>query len=68
MSEQINFDQMVQAVEQAHNTIKRADMVAGNMARILKGRLRTANVPSHVLSDLKRELANFNMHTGQWKP
>lgn len=67
MNEQITFDQMVQSVEQAHTTIRRADMVAGQMARILKGRLRTANIPRHVLCDLKKELKDYNMHTGEWK-
>ena len=67
MSDQISFDAMVQAVEQAHTTIRRADMVAGKMARILKGRLRTADIPNHVLCELKKELKDFNMHTGEWK-
>lgn len=67
MTDQISFGQMVQAVEQAHTTIRRADMVAGQMARILKGRLRTANIPQHVLCELKKELKNYNMHTGTWR-
>lgn len=67
MTDQISYDQMVQAVEQAHTTIRRADMVAGQMARILRGRLRTADIPLHVLRDLKKELKDFSMHTGEWK-
>lgn len=67
MTDQISFNQMAEAVEQAHSTIRRADMVAGQMARILKGRLRTASIPHHVLCDLKKELKDYNMHTGEWK-
>ncbi|TKA90363.1 hypothetical protein [Halopseudomonas bauzanensis] len=67
MTDQISFTQMSEAVEQAHDTIRRADAVAGKMARILKGRLRTANVSNDVLRSLKKELKDFNMHTGEWK-
>ncbi|SDS24394.1 hypothetical protein SAMN05216198_1522 [Halopseudomonas litoralis] len=67
MTDQISFDQMVGAVEQAHTTIRRADRVAGQMARLLRGRLRSADIPNYILRDLKKELRDFNMHTGEWK-
>ena len=49
--------------EQVQNEMKHS---AATMARLLQGNLR--HVPSHVLTNLKRELRDFNMHTGSWKP
>ena len=64
----MTITEMEQALEDARITMARADAVAGQLARILRGRLRNANIPSYILKDLKKELANFNMHTGEWKP
>ena len=59
------FDEMKQAVAEADHTMRAADSVAGDIASMLRGRLR--HVPAYFLKDLKRELRDFNMHTGQWK-
>lgn len=59
---------MENAVDDARRTLAQADRAAARMAGMLRGRLRTGDIPSYVLRDLKRELANFNMHTGEWKP
>lgn len=60
------FDQMTQAVEEAKTTLRAADNVATQMARMLDGRLRS--VESHyALSNLKNELRDYNIHTGEWK-
>lgn len=59
------FDQMRAAMAEAHQVQRAADQHAGEMARILKGRLR--RVSPAVLADLKRELQQFNAHTGRWK-
>lgn len=64
----MTINEMEQALEDARQTMARADRVAGQLARMLRGRLRNANIPSYILKDLKKELANFNMHTGEWKP
>ena len=60
------FDTMRAAVAQARQVQQWADEHAHAMAVILRGRLR--HVSSGVLSDLKRELRDFNIHTGEWKP
>lgn len=59
------FDEMRAAVSQAETTLRAADSVADSMARLLRGRLKS--VPGYVLSDLKRELRDFNIHTKEWK-
>lgn len=59
------FDAMRAAVREAQDTLRAADEMARDMARLLRGRLR--NVPPGLLRDLKRELTAFNAHTGDWK-
>jgi hypothetical protein len=61
----VNFDDMHAAVQQAKATMSLADGFAHRMAAMLIGRLQ--HVPSWVLKDLKRELRDFNIHTGEWK-
>lgn len=63
----MTITEMEQALEEARITLARADRVAGQMARMLRGRLRSADIPAYILKDLKKELAKFNMHTGAWK-
>ncbi|MFA6051530.1 MAG: hypothetical protein WC762_02965 [Methylobacter sp.] len=60
------FDQMLDAVNEAEQTLHAADSVADKMARLLVGRLRKVR-SAWVLKALKRELADFNMHTQEWK-
>lgn len=59
------YDQMREAVMQAQATMRAADNVADDMARILRGRLR--KVSTWHLKRLKKELSQFNAHTGTWK-
>ena len=59
------FDQMREAVAEAKNTMQAADAVADSMARMLTGRLSKVN--SYTLTQLKKELRDFNMHTGTWR-
>lgn len=56
---------MEQAVKQAENTIKVAEMFTHKMATFLIGRLRNVN-PS-TLKRIKNELTKFNAQTGEWK-
>lgn len=56
---------MREAVQEARITMMAADRVVSEMAGLLRGRLR--NVYSRTLADLKKELRNFNAHTGEWK-
>jgi hypothetical protein len=61
------FGDVLAAVEQAKDQLDAADSVANNMAKLLGGRLRKVYSRS-VLADLKRELSDFNIQTGKWKP
>lgn len=63
----MRFDEMKEAVRDARATINRADMHVSSMASMCAGRLRRAGVSHHTLCELKKELANYNMHTGSWK-
>lgn len=63
----MNFTEMTEAVRDAKSTINRADNFVCNMADMIVGRLRTANISGYVLKKLKRELRDYNIHTGTWK-
>lgn len=59
------FDEMRSAIEEAKTTLRAADRIAAEMGWLLIGRLRHCN---HMdLVRLKKELANYNIHTGKWK-
>lgn len=53
------------AINEAQKTLSQADRVAQQMGRLLQGRLK--NISPYVLEQLKRELRDFNMHTGKWR-
>jgi len=55
------------AVERAKRDIYRADQCVNDMAELCAGKLQSSNVGAWALTKLKRELANFNIHTGRWK-
>jgi len=59
--------EMKEAVREAEQTLRAADNVADSIAYLLKHRLRSGGVSCSALTALKKELANFNMHTGCWK-
>ncbi len=59
------FDLMRQAVSEAQHTMSAVDSQANNLANMLEGRLR--KVQPWVLARLKKELSQFNAHTGKWK-
>jgi hypothetical protein len=60
------FDEVRAQVEAAKDQLRAADHVAGNMAWLLRGRLRHVASPS-TLKELKRELRDFDMARGRWK-
>lgn len=62
----MNFLEATLAIQDAENTIRAADNMADRLARILVGRLRKVCSVT-VLSQLKKELSQFNAHTGTWK-
>jgi len=53
------FDEMREAMQEAEDTLRAA-------ARLLSGRMRKVN-SSYLIAQLKRELRDFNIHTGKWK-
>lgn len=62
----MTLSDMERAVDEANATLSRADMLADKLARLLIGRLKRVS-SGYVLRALKKELANYNMHTGDWK-
>ena len=56
---------MQQEITEARTTLEHADQLAPQLAKLLQGRLR--HVHSWTLKALKRELRDFNIHTGKWK-
>lgn len=61
----MNWDDFRQAFSTARHTMNQADNVANDMADMLDGRLR--KVSGFRLAKLKRQLRDFNIHTGEWK-
>jgi multidrug resistance efflux pump len=61
------FDDVRAAVSAAKFQLQAADSVATNMAALLMGRLRKVQSDA-ALAALKRELADYNIQTGKWKP
>jgi hypothetical protein len=58
------FDEMRREVEQAKRLFQAIDSVTNDMARLLDGRLHSVS-PS-ILKRLKKQLRDFNAHTGRW--
>jgi hypothetical protein len=68
MSDSRPFDAVVElltAVEDAAQLQRDINRQANSIAVILRGRMR--HVYGGVLADLKRELADYNIHTQRWK-
>lgn len=59
------FDDIRSAVQQARELNRACDQQANTLADLLEGRLQ--HVSTCRLTKLKRELRDFNMHTGRWK-
>lgn len=59
------FDEVCAAIDAAEATNRACNDNAYRMAKLLRGRLR--NVSHGDLVALKKELQDFNMHTGRWK-
>ena len=62
----MNITEMKLALEQARETIRNADVVVKEYAWLLKGRLRTSGVSGMVLTALKKELRDWDIHRGRW--
>jgi hypothetical protein len=62
----VNLSEINAGIEEAKQTLRNADSVATKLAQMLVGRLRKVQWEDY-LRDLKRELAKFNIQTGQWR-
>jgi hypothetical protein len=64
----MKLEEMRIAVEEAKSVLYRVDVLTENMLRMIAGRLRgNKRISGYILSELKRELRDFNIHTKQWK-
>lgn len=63
----ISYSVIQAARDDAQHQIYLADRAVRDAARLIKGRLKAGDVPAWVLADLKKELKDFNAHTGKWK-
>lgn len=59
------YDTMRNAIAQAKEVNRAADDSANAMADLLDGRLK--RVSRYRLARLKKQLRDFNIHTGLWK-
>ena len=65
------YDVFKEAVDEADHTMRMVDSLADRLAQMLVGRLRkigSGRYPNSTLCSLKKELSQYNMTTGQWKP
>lgn len=59
------YDEMEMAIQQAEEVKRAAKTHARRMARFLVGNLRDCNHSELVA--FKKELKDYNIHTGKWK-
>lgn len=59
--------EMKETIRVAKRTVGNADYVIENMAFIIAGRLRISGVSGLTLEKLKKELRDYNIHTGRWR-
>ena len=65
----MQMHEVLQALADAKTTLQRADSVATDLLKLLRGRLRhvgTDYTSRTALADLKRELRDFNITTRRW--
>ena len=61
----MEWDDFTSAVRSAKSDVSRGDSAIRELAGLMVGRIRLANIPGAVLAKLKRELRDFNLQT--WK-
>lgn len=62
----MNWNEFSEAVEDARETMRGADIAVQRLAKLLPGRLRTSGIDHATLCALKRDLADYNMQTHRW--
>ena len=63
------WDDMREAYKEAETTIRAADFMIADMAKMISGKLHNIELNYQntlVLKKLKNELSNFNLQTGRW--
>jgi len=63
----MKFSEMKDAIADAKNTMRHAEIVTEEMAGLIVGRLRSGKVSGNILKALKAELQDFNATTYLWK-
>ena len=63
----MKWDEFCSSVDDAELIVRRGDRAVEKLGRLMVGRLRSCEVPCHVLEALKKELRDYNIKTGQWK-
>lgn len=63
----MTFEQMSEAVRDAERTLNRAKYMVKKMAPLVAGQLEHGDIDHWTLAKMKRELANYNIHTRRWK-
>lgn len=63
----MSYSEALEARRDADETVRNTDRMLRQTAALLSGRLKSSKVSWSVLCDLKRELSNYNMHTGEWR-
>ena len=63
----MNWNEFTEAIEDAEITVRKCDIALEKLLILAVGRLRNSKIPSCVLSDLKRELRDFNITNQCWR-
>jgi len=63
----LTYNDILDARNAAQQDIERADQATRQAVRLIRGRLRAAQVDPYDLKDLKRELAEFDAAKRVWK-
>ena len=63
----MTYDEIAKAMDEARWLMQRADTVAEKVIPFAVGRLQHLDLNHDTLRRLKRELADFNSHTGKWR-
>ncbi len=63
----MTYSEMIEAVREARETVRNGDSAVCAILEIARGRLRMCRVGGDILSALKRELRDWDMHKGEWK-
>jgi len=61
----MNYNEAISAINDAKNTLSKADMVVKETGHLMVGRLK--QMSPYCLAKLKKELESFNAKTKEWK-